>query len=231
VVVGGSRRWSGCAAVGGFGCPLQLWLEAAAVGWAAELCAVDGLDDGGADELALLLGGLDGVVLGGVEAVVLVDVLGALVLCVVETGVVGVGKEVVVGVGTVAEVCVWDVTLFERVSGDVLALVPTEAVGGGLGLWLPLRSTRIRAVAKAAITATESSPATSPAPPAPLREPCGGSPTPMRSAVRSPVRSSIGSIRAVGRSAEVLNSSVGSGDGPGVVSGSLSGCGKTAMPS
>ena len=62
----------------------------------------------------------------------LVVVLGALVVVDVEAGVVGTGVELVVGVGVVVSEEV--VGLTERVSGDWLVLVPTEAVGGVPGL-------------------------------------------------------------------------------------------------
>lgn len=189
------------------------------------LCAVDGLDVGGADELDVLLGVVGCDVLGVVETVVLAVVLGALVVVEVEAGVVGAGAELVVGVGTLADVCDVLVRLTERVSGVWLVLVPTDAAGGEPGLWLPLCSTRTSAVASAAMTATDSTPATSPAPPLP-RAPRGGSPTPTRSGVRSPT----GSITDVARSADVSRS-VGSGAGPGVSSGSASGSAKTAIPS
>jgi len=135
-----------------------------------ELWVVEGLDDGGGvEELGLLLGVLDGVVLGVLDVAELVVGLGTLVVLDGAAGVVGTGEEVVVGLGVVAEVCDEEAGVFERVSGVWLDVVPTDAAGGEPGLWPPLRSTSTRAVASAAITATDNSPATSPAPPAPRR--------------------------------------------------------------
>lgn len=192
---------------------------------------MEGLDDGAEDELVVLLGGLDGVVLGALDVAELAVGLGALVGLDVDAGVVGTGEELVVGVGVVAEVCDVAVWVADRGCGVRLELVPTDAAGGVPGLWPPLRNTSTRAVASAAITATDRTPATSPAPSAP-RLPSGGPPTPIRSCVRSP-----GSpIRAVGWSPVVGMTRVGPGAGMGrggstAVAGSTSGWGKTAIPS